>query len=196
MRAQIHKLLHVIPPSAVNPFNISAGLSRGRWDYCDFCICKSGANRHIGATTPGSSAGLLSTVNHPRVSHWHHAPVAVVSALRPSHLRHQAYKKSFNLAAGGTARTSKMFPVQVSEALNVAPSVYSASRSCGFTYRQQGSEECWEFTQLSWKGLRGSYPVGMGSRVILTVIQCPKRPQTGAGGRLNLRLWGLIFYAP
>lgn len=45
------------------------------------------------------------------------------------------------------------------------------------------------------KGLRGSYLVWLGSRVILTVIQWPKTPQTGASDRPNLRLWGPTFYA-
>lgn len=44
-----------------------------------FLFRKRGANRNPRQTTRGSSAGLLSIVN---------APVAVVSALRPSQLRH------------------------------------------------------------------------------------------------------------
>lgn len=64
-RRRAQKLLHVIAPSAVTPLNISAGISRVRGGYWDFCVCKSGANRNIRETTTGSPAGLIRTVNHP-----------------------------------------------------------------------------------------------------------------------------------
>lgn len=133
-----HKLL---PPSAVNPLNISAG----------FVFAKVA---QIGGRGLEGRGGGLRVHLSGSFPHWRR-----------------------NLAAGGTTPASPGPLVQFCLSfVRVNPT------------DRTGSEGCWERARLSWKGLRGCDPVGLGSRVTLTVTQGPNRPQTGAGERFNLGL--------
>lgn len=169
-------VLHGKTASAVNALNIPAGISRVAGFIVTFVFATVTLIRTSAEPPPpkSCSARSISPASTP-------TPYAPVSRSFPHHAPHICQTTSTQLSIWLQVATPEAPHFRSSWSSRMSPRLFIPSVVLvGLTRWNRFRRLLRTFPIVFRKGLRGSYLVGLGSRVALTVTQWPKTPQTGA----------------